>query len=206
MVFVVAPHYVGEGVTAGEGGAKNYAGIVTHGVWQSPAVRQLGAFGRGLIAHDQRDASVTQRVDSRADSQASNTVEGSQVFRRNAEFTSQIESTPATRQFDDIRHIVNGFKRGLSLFALNQAQDVLVQHVLAEVRWDGADELIAAQDAFDVAVVEDALGSRQAPRPPGYSPLGAWGWGVSLCVYFPTGLAGESRKTGAKVLCPLSLL
>src|ERR1035437_2440527 len=70
MVFVVAPHYVGEGVTAGEGGAKNYAGIVTHGVWQSPAVRQLGAFGRGLITHDQRDAGVTQRVDSRADSQA----------------------------------------------------------------------------------------------------------------------------------------
>ena len=160
MVFVIAPHYVGKGVTAGEGGAKNHAGIVAHGVWQSPAVRQLGAFGRGLITHDQRDSGVTQRVNARADSQASNTVESGQALGRNAEFTSQIESASATRQLDDVGHIVNGFKRGLSLLALNQAQDVLVQHVLAEVRGDGADELIAAQDAFDVAIVEDVLGSR----------------------------------------------
>ena len=53
-------------VTTGEGGAKNHAGIVTHGIWQSPSIRQLRAFGRGLITHDQRDAGVTQRVDSRS--------------------------------------------------------------------------------------------------------------------------------------------
>src|ERR1019366_3124753 len=59
---------------------------------------------------------------------------------------------------------VNRLKRGLSLFALNQASDVFVHHVLAEVRGDGADELIAAQDALDIAIVEDALGSREAQR------------------------------------------
>ena len=150
---------VGEGVVAGKGRAEDHAGIVAHGVGQSPAIRQLRAFGGRLVAHDQRDAGVAQGVDSGADSQAGDAVEGGQVLGGNAEFTFQIEGASAARQLDHVRHVCDGLKGGLSLFALDQAADVFVEHVVAELRRDGSDELIAAQDAFDVAIVEDALGS-----------------------------------------------
>ena len=65
VIRVVARHLVGKRVVAGKGRGENHAGIVAQRIGQSPTIRQLRAFGRGLIAHDQRDAGVAQRVDAR---------------------------------------------------------------------------------------------------------------------------------------------
>ena len=75
-----------------------------------------------------RSASIPAR-----DGQAGNAVEGRQALGGNAEFTFQIESAPAPCQLDYIRHICDGLKCGLPLLALDQAPDVFVQHVLAEL-------------------------------------------------------------------------
>ena len=98
---------------------------------------------------------------------------------------------------------MNGFKRGLFLLALNQAQDVLVQHVLAEVRWNGADELIAAQDAFDVAIVEDVLGSRQAQRRSGDAHLETRGGRLLAVVNLPAARWRVSANRRPSSLYPL---
>ena len=95
------------------------------------------------------------------------------MIGRNAEFAFQIEGATTACQLDDIRDIVNGLERGLSLVALNQAQDMFVEHVLPEPGRNGADELIAAQDALDIAIVEDVLGTGQAQR-----RSGNYYWGV----------------------------
>ena len=58
----------------------------------------------------------------------------SQAIGGNSEFLVQIEGPTATGQLDDIRDIVDGLKRGLSVLALHQARDVLVEHGAAEAR------------------------------------------------------------------------
>src|SRR5208282_1206320 len=109
-------------------------------------------------------AGVTQRVDSRSDSQPGNLVKSGQALGGNAELTFQIEGTPASSELDHVSDIVDVLKRGLSFLALDQAQDVFVQHVLAKASGDSSDELIPTQDAFDIAIVEDALGPRKPQR------------------------------------------
>ena len=116
----------------------------------------------GLVAHDQRDAGIAQCVDTHRDSQVGDAVEGGQAVGGNAEFAFQIECASASRQLDDVRHIVNGLECRPAVVALDQARDVLVEHGAAEARGDEIDELIAAQDAGDVGVIEDVLGSGQA--------------------------------------------
>ena len=105
MVDVICRNEFRKGVVAGKGRAENYARVVTHSIRQSPAIRQLRAFAGGLVAHDQRNAGVTQSVDSGGDSQAGHPVEGRQMFRGNAEFTFQIERAAAAGQLDDILDI-----------------------------------------------------------------------------------------------------
>ena len=162
VVRVVARHLIGERVQPGEGGGKNHAGIVAQSVGQSPAIGQLRAFARGLVAHDQRDAGVAQCVDARGDRQLSDTVEGGHAFAGNAEFIFQIERAAAACQLDDVCDTVDGLERGLAVLALHQARDVFVEHGAAEARGDRIDELIAAQNAADVGIIEDVLGSGQA--------------------------------------------
>ena len=164
LVRVVARHFIGKRIVAREGRSKNHAGVVAHRVRQPPAIRQLRALGGGLITHDQRDAGVTQRVDARRDRQPGNAVESGHAIGGNAKFIFQIESASAARQLDDVRDIVMDLKRGSAVLAFHQARDVFVEHGLAETRGDRIDELIATQDAANVAVVEDVLGSGQAQR------------------------------------------
>ena len=122
----------------------------------------MRAFARGFIAHDQRDAGVAQCVDARGDRQLGDTVEGGHAFGGNSEFIFQIESASAARQLDDVRDIANGLEPGFSVLALHQARDVFVEHGAAEARGDRIDELIAPQNAADVGIIEDVLGSGQA--------------------------------------------
>ena len=122
----------------------------------------MRAFGGGFIAHDQRNAGVAQCVESHGDRQSRVTVEGGYAFGGNSEFIFQIESAPTARQLDDIRDIGEGLEPGFSVLTFHQARDVFVEHALTEARGNQIDKLIALQNAADVAIIEDVLGSGQA--------------------------------------------
>ena len=127
----------------------------------------------------QRDAGVAQRVDAGGDGQAGDAVERGDALRRNAELRAKIERAAARRQLDHVSGIVDRFEGGASVLALHQARDVLVEHGAAEARRNDVDELLAAQDAGDVAVIEDAVG-------PGQSQ----------------GRAGDHHRAGERAVCP----
>ena len=54
---------------------------------------------------------------------------------------------------------------GSPVVALDQAGDVLVEHLAAQPVRDRVDELLAVEDAGDVLVVEDPLDARAARVP-----------------------------------------
>ena len=115
MIGEIARHDFRIRVVTGKGRAEDHAGIVPHSVGQSPALGQLRAFAGGLVAHDQRDAGITQSVDSGGDGQAGHPIEGRQVFGGNAELAFQVESAPAPGQLDDIRYVVDGLECRLTV-------------------------------------------------------------------------------------------
>ncbi len=133
MVGEIARHDLRERVAAGEGGAEDHAGIVAQGVRQAPAIGQLRAFGRRLVAHDQRDTGVAQGVDAGGNGQAGNPVEGSQVLGGNAEFLSRSKAPPRPASLMTSATSSMDSKRRLSLVALHQARDVLVEHGATEL-------------------------------------------------------------------------
>ena len=49
-------------------------------------------------------------------------------------------------------------------FGFDQARDVFLDHCLAQFHRNGVDEHIAAQNAFDVGIVENAVHARQSQR------------------------------------------
>ena len=51
---------------------------------------------------------------------------------------------------------------GSAVLSFHQARDVFVEHGVAETRGDRIDKLIAAQNAGNVGIIEDVLGSGQA--------------------------------------------
>ncbi len=132
------------------------------GVGQSPTLGQLRSLGSGLIAHDQRDAGVAQGVEAGGDRQLRDPVESAYAFGGNSELLFQIESASTARQLDDVRDAADGFEGGVSVIALYQAGNVFVEHGAPEARGNRIDELIAAQDAGDVAIIENVIGSGQA--------------------------------------------
>ncbi len=122
----------------------------------------MRALGRGLVAHDQRDAGIAQGIEAGGDRQLGDAVESADALRGNSELLFQIESASTARQLDDIRDAADGFEGGISVVAFQQARNVLVEHGLPEASGDGSDELIAPQNAADVAVIENVIGSGQS--------------------------------------------
>src|SRR5208283_2346266 len=108
------------------------------------------------------DAGIAQCIDTRSDRQLGDTVECAHALGGNSKFIFQLESSSAAGQLDDVRDITDRVEPGFSALALNQARDVLVEHGAPETLGDGIDKLIPAQNACDVGVIEDVLGSRQA--------------------------------------------
>ncbi len=117
---------------------------------------------RGLVAHDQRDAGIAQGVEANGNRELGDAVEGGAAVGGNAEFIFQIEGASAACQLDDIGDVVDGLEGWSAVVALDQAGDVLVEHGLAQARGDEIDELIAAQNAGEIGVVENVVGSGQA--------------------------------------------
>src|SRR5205823_2030027 len=64
-------------------------------------------------------------------------------------------------QFDDVGRAGDVLERGSSVFTLHKARDVLVEHGAPEFRGDHVDELLAAEDAARVRVIEDAFRAGQ---------------------------------------------
>ena len=86
-----SPPGLGEAVVTGEGRGEDDAGLVAQRLGQAPAVGQLGAERRGLVAHDERDAGVAQRVEAGADGQPGRRVEGLVAGRVDAELLDDVE-------------------------------------------------------------------------------------------------------------------
>ena len=131
----MACQLVGERVEAGEHGGEDHPGVVAESFRQYPTVRQLRALAGGLIAQDQRDAGVAQRIESGADGESRHAVEGGHTIRRYAEFLLQVEGAAAGRQLDHVRHIVDRFKRGTAVVALDQARDVSCRAWRGGIAW-----------------------------------------------------------------------
>ncbi len=131
---------------------------------KSPTVGQLRAFAGGLVAHDQGNSGIAHCVNAHGDRQASDLIECRQALGGDSEFLLQIECATAACQLDDISDILNGVEPGLSALALDQARDAFVEHVATQVGRDRLDELFAAQNASDIAIIEDVFGTRQAHR------------------------------------------
>src|SRR5579864_6985505 len=134
LVSVVACHFVSERIQARERRCKNHPGIVAEGVGQGPAIRQLRAFAGFLVAHYQRYAGVAQCIEPGGDGELGVAVERCEAIGGNAEFRFQIEIVAAAGKLDDVRYIINRFETRISVLALYQARDVLVEHALAKAR------------------------------------------------------------------------
>ena len=159
---MVAVQVVDEGVEAGEGGGEDHARVVPQGVGQPPVLGQLCPLRGRLVAHHQGKAGITQGVEAGADGELGRGVEGGNALLGHPELGFQVEGACAPGELDDLGHAVDGLEAGLPHLRLDQAHDVLVRHPLANPVRDYVDELLAAQDAAGVAVVEDTRKPGQA--------------------------------------------
>ena len=91
----------------------------------------------------------------------------------------QVKSISPGCQLDDVFQVVNGFESRSTIIALHQPRDVLVEHGAPEACGNGVNELIAAQDAGNVVVIENVFRSGQAQGSSSYH-YGKLGWGLLL--------------------------
>ncbi len=80
VVDGVARHLVGHLLEAREGRGEDHPGVVAQLVGQRPPVGKLRARRRRLVAQDERDPGVAQRVDARGDRQLRVTPERGQAI------------------------------------------------------------------------------------------------------------------------------
>ena len=81
-----------------------------------------------------------------------------------AELLGEVEGAAARRELDHVADVVDRLERGAAVVALDSRV-----MCLSSISWRSrvgidVDELLAAQDAREVGVVEDALASREAER------------------------------------------
>ena len=175
LVLVVTCRLLGHAVQAGEGRGKDHAGLVGQRFGQHPAVGQEGALAGGPVAHDQRDASVAQRLDPGGDGQLGRDVERFDARLGHAVLGYQVKVAAPPGELDRVGGIVDHLKdcaRGM----LDQAVDALPGHVGALPVGDQLDELLATQQPLDVLVVEYlAVLPGQADRGPAdHDRSGQW--------------------------------
>ena len=82
VIGVIATHFIGEGIAAGERGSEDHASTVAQRVGQGPAILQLRISCRGLVAHDQRDAGIAQGVEAHRDGELGRTIKRGHGGRR----------------------------------------------------------------------------------------------------------------------------
>jgi len=164
--LVVSRDLPGEVVEAGEGRREDDAGLIGHGKGHPPAVGQEAAGGGAAVVPHERDAGVPQGLDAGAHGQRRGGVEDLGALARDAEVLRQVERALPRRQPDHLVHRTNGLEARLADVALVQANDVLVEHPLAQALRHRLDEGLASQDTLHVAVVEHAvaLAGQAQPR------------------------------------------
>ncbi len=149
---------LGELLDAGERRGEDHAGVVAKLVGKAPPLGQLGTEVGRLVAHDQRDAGVAQRVEARADRQLCRSPVGGQAVGVDAELGGQVELTAASGELEHVARAVDRLERR-TLVALDQPGDAMIEHLVADARRDHVDELLAVQQEAEVGVVEDARGA-----------------------------------------------
>ena len=164
VVDVVALQALGERVVAGEGRREDDPGVVLERFGQRPALVELRPLRRRLVAHDEGDPRVAQRVEAHADGEPGGDVEGRDPFVRDAELRREVELPAAAGELDDVGRGGDLLEAALAVLALDEADDVLGRHRLEDPVREAADELVAAQDRRDVVVVEDPRTAREAER------------------------------------------
>ena len=160
----VARHLVGHLLETRERRGEDHAGVVAQLVGQRPAVGKLGARGRGLVAQHERDAGVAQGVDAGGDRQLRVAAERGQPVGVDPELVHQVERAGAGGELDHRIEAVDRLEPGTAVLRLDQARDVLVEHLAAQAPGDHVDSLLAVQQPRDVGVVEQPLRARQPER------------------------------------------
>ena len=158
---------VGHLLEAGKRRGVDDPGVVAQLVRKRPAVRQLGALGRELVAEDERDPGVAKRVDARGDRKLGVASEGRHPIAVDPEFLDRVERPRAGRELDHGLEAIDRLERSTAVIALHQPRDVLVEHVAAKASRNDVDSLLAVQEPPDVRVVEEALGAGEAQGGPG---------------------------------------
>ena len=149
-VLVVALELIGQPVSAGEGRGENHASLVTQRLRQHPAFGQEGALAGLFVGLDERNASLTQRIEARRNRQLRRHVERLDQFLRHPVLGAQVKAASAPGEADNIVAIVNRQEAARAIFALHHAGDVLGDHQAAEALGDKVNQLVAAQDALDI--------------------------------------------------------
>ena len=166
LVGVEVFHLLGEGVVAGEGRGEDHPRLVAQCARQHPAFGQLRVGGGVFIMHRQRHARVAQGVDARTDAEPVGRFQRVVPFGGIAEVFDDVEFTGASGEFDDLGLVLDDLEMRLAVFGFDEARDVFIDHIPAQLRRDHVDELIAVQERLDVRIVEDLVAPRQAEAGP----------------------------------------
>ncbi len=156
-----------ERVVAGEGGGEDDAGLVGERFGKGPAIGQPAPLGRLAVAAHQRDSRVAQREEGGRHGELRGHVEGFDALLVDAELLDEIEAARQSGQLDDLGGVGDGVEARAAVAAFHQADDLFARHPFPHPRLDGFDEAVAAQDALEVVVLEDA------PRPAGKADGGS---------------------------------
>ena len=165
LVLIVALGLVGEAVESGEGRSEHDAGVVPQRLGQHVAVGQILARCRLAPRLDQRDAGLTQRVETGGNRQRGRAVERLDQFLGHPVFSGDVEGPGTAGQLDDVGRIGNGLEAAAAVRALDNARDPHPGHVFPEALGQQVDELLAAQDALGIRRVHDRLLDARQPQP-----------------------------------------
>ena len=116
--FIETRDFVGEVVEAREGRGEDHAGLVGHGQWQTPAVRQVAASGGASVVAHKRNTSVAQGLDASGNGERRRDIEGLATLLGHTEFLGQIEGALAPSQTDNLVGRLDGLQAWLADLAL----------------------------------------------------------------------------------------
>ena len=113
---------------------------------------------RRLVAHGQWDPGVTQRVEAGPDRELRRAPVRGHPVGIDTELGTQVERTAAGGQLEHVARAVDRLERR-TMIALHEPGDPVFEDLVADVRRDRADELLAVQEEAKVGVVEDMGGA-----------------------------------------------
>ncbi|MCG3121497.1 MAG: hypothetical protein ALAOOOJD_04615 [bacterium] len=114
--------------------------------------------------HDERNAGIAECVDAGADGERSDDIQRGQAVLGITEFTGKIEFVAPRREFDHVGGIGDGFKSAVAFFGFNETGNVFINHRTAQPHRHDVDKQLALQNALEIGIIKNALGSRQTQR------------------------------------------